>query len=51
MIVLTLILTGTGQASAGVPQVVPEIDGASLATGLGALSAGVLVLRSYLGRG
>lgn len=29
---------------------VPEIDGSSMATGLSALSAGVLILRSYFGK-
>ncbi len=50
--IAALIIVGAwaSPAMAGFPAVVPEIDGTSVATGLGALSAGVLILRSYFNK-
>ena len=46
---LMLIVSMTsGVLAGGTP--VPEIDGASMATGLGLLSAGILIVRARLGR-
>lgn len=42
---LTIVLSVAATAHAG-NAVVPEIDGGSLATGLGLLSGGLLILRS-----
>jgi hypothetical protein len=43
-------MADAGHGLAGTPVNVPEIDGSTVATGLGAVSAGVLILRSYFGK-
>jgi hypothetical protein len=46
---MTLLLAaGTAHASGLTPPpIVPEIDGATMASGLGVLTGGVLILRAY----
>ena len=44
--VLVMVCGMVGSAFASGPTAVPEIDGGSMAAGLAALSAGVLVVRS-----
>ncbi len=46
---LVIMLSLRGTVSAGQPGVAPEIDGGSLATGLGLLSGGLMILRSRWG--
>jgi len=46
---LLMMLALTATVSAGLVGEVPEIDGGSLATGLGLLSGGLMILRSRLG--
>ena len=45
---IALVLAVQGQALAGEPQVVPEIDGTTLSAGLGFLAAGVMIVRSRM---
>ena len=45
---IALVLAVQGQALAGVPQVVPEIDGTTLSAGFGLLAAGVMIVRSRM---
>jgi hypothetical protein len=47
-LVVAMVTFGVG-LSAAVPVSVPEIDGSSVAAGLGALAAGVLVVRARFG--
>jgi hypothetical protein len=47
---VALVMADAGHGLAGTPVNVPEIDGSTVATGLGAVSAGVLILRSYFGK-
>jgi hypothetical protein len=46
---LLAILTATGVGLSASVDVVPEIDGGTLTTGLGLLTAGVLILRARRG--
>jgi hypothetical protein len=43
---MTMLVVIQRQVLAGVPVAAPEIDGASISAGLGALAAAVLILRS-----
>jgi len=43
---LTMMISMTGVALAEVAPAAPEIDGGSLATGLGVLAAGVMIVRA-----
>lgn len=47
--VVALILCAPGYGLASTP-IVPEVDGSLLATGLGVLGAGVLLIRARYGR-
>lgn len=47
---LLAILTATGVGLSASVNVAPEIDGGTLATGLGLVTAGVLVLRARRGK-
>jgi hypothetical protein len=44
---LSLVLLAAGAAEASSVNIVPEIDGATMATGLGVVTGGVLMLRAY----
>lgn len=44
---LAIVLSAAGVAEASITPIVPEIDGATVATGLGVLTGGVLILRAY----
>lgn len=45
---IALILAAQGQALAGEPHPVPEIDGGTLSAGIGLLAAGAMIVRSRM---
>ena len=45
-----IVMASLGATVMATPAVVPEIDGGSLASGIGLLTGGILMLRSRLGR-
>ena len=47
--VITLVVSAVSQSHAGFSVATPEIDGSSLAAGLGLLAAGAMILRARMG--
>jgi len=47
---IMLLVTMTSGVAGSSPQAVPEIDGATVTTGLGLLTAGILLVRARMGR-